>query len=68
MAPRRSKGKVHLVKDETATRHAGSSRSAAGAAIGAIFPAVAVLGAAAVGGVVGGVTRAPLQGNVEVEG
>lgn len=48
-------GKVHENKDETATRHGAWWGIAAGAAIGAIFPP-AVLGAAAVGGVIGGVS------------
>ena len=48
-------GKVHENKDETATRHGAWWGVAAGAAIGVIFPP-AVLGAAAVGGVIGGVT------------
>jgi uncharacterized membrane protein len=48
-------GKVHENKDETATRHGAWWGVAAGAAIGAIFPP-AVLGAAAVGGVIGGVS------------
>jgi uncharacterized membrane protein len=48
-------GKVHENKDETATRHGAWWGIAAGAAIGVIFPP-AVLGAAAVGGVVGGVS------------
>ena len=48
-------GKVHENKDETSTRHGAWWGVAAGAAIGVIFPP-AVLGAAAVGGVVGGVT------------
>ena len=48
-------GKVHENKDETATRHGAWWGIAAGAAIGVIFPP-AVLGAAAVGGVAGGVT------------
>jgi uncharacterized membrane protein len=48
-------GKVHENKDETATRHGAWWGIAAGAAIGAIFPP-AVLGAAAAGGVIGGVT------------
>jgi uncharacterized membrane protein len=47
-------GKVHENKDETATRHGAWWGAAAGAAIGVIFPP-AVLGAAAVGGVAGGV-------------
>jgi uncharacterized membrane protein len=48
-------GKVHENKDETATRHGAWWGVAAGAAVGLLFPP-AVLGAAAVGGVVGGVT------------
>lgn len=48
-------GKIHENKDETATRHGAWWGLAAGAAIGVIFPP-AVLGAAAVGGVVGGVS------------
>ena len=47
-------GKVHENKDETATRHGAWWGVAAGAAVGLIFPP-AVLGAAAVGGVIGGV-------------
>ena len=48
-------GKIHENKDETATRHGAWWGVAAGAAIGAIFPP-AVLGAAAAGGVIGGVS------------
>ena len=48
-------GKVHENKDETATRHGAWGGVAAGAAVGVIF-APAVLGAAAVGGVIGGVS------------
>jgi uncharacterized membrane protein len=48
-------GKVHENKDETATRHGAWWGVAAGAAVGVIFPP-AVLGAAAVGGVIGGVS------------
>jgi uncharacterized membrane protein len=48
-------GKVHANKDETATRHGAWWGVAAGAAVGVIFPP-AVLGAAAVGGVIGGVS------------
>jgi uncharacterized membrane protein len=47
-------GKVHQDKDETATRRGAWWGVAAGAAVGVLFPP-AVLGAAAVGGVVGGV-------------
>ena len=45
-------GKVHENKDETATRHGAWWGVAAGAAVGVLF-APAVLGAAAVGGVIG---------------
>jgi len=48
-------GKVHANKDETATRHGAWWGVAAGAAVGVLFPP-AVLGAAAVGGAVGGVS------------
>jgi len=48
-------GKVHENKDETATRHGAWWGVAAGAAIGVIFPP-SVLGAAAVGGMAGGVS------------
>lgn len=48
-------GKIHENKDETATRHGAWWGIAAGAAIGAIFPP-SVLGTAAVGGVIGGVS------------
>jgi uncharacterized membrane protein len=50
-----AKGKVHENKDETATRHGAWWGVAVGAAIGAIF-APTVIGAAAVGGVIGAVT------------
>ena len=45
---------MHENKDETATRHGAWWGVAAGAAVGVIFPP-AVFGAAAVGGVIGGV-------------
>ncbi|HXW88711.1 MAG TPA: DUF1269 domain-containing protein [Streptosporangiaceae bacterium] len=48
-------GKIHENKDETATRHGAWWGIAAGAALGVLFPP-SVLGAAAVGGVVGGVS------------
>jgi uncharacterized membrane protein len=48
-------GKIHENKDETATRHGAWWGIAAGAAVGVLFPP-AVLGSAAVGGVIGGVT------------
>jgi uncharacterized membrane protein len=48
-------GKVHVNKDETATRKGAWWGVAAGAVVGLIFP-VGVLGAAAVGGVIGGVS------------
>ncbi len=48
-------GKVHENKDETATRHGAWWGIAAGAAIGVIFPP-SILGTAAVGGVIGGVS------------
>jgi len=48
-------GKVHENKDETATRHGAWWGAAAGAAVGLLFPP-ALLGAAATGAVVGGVS------------
>jgi uncharacterized membrane protein len=48
-------GKVHENKDETSTRHGAWWGVAAGAAIGALFPP-SIIGAAAVGGVIGGVS------------
>lgn len=48
-------GKIHENKDETATRHGAWWGIAAGAAVGVIFPP-AILGAAAAGGVIGGVS------------
>lgn len=48
-------GKIHENKDETATRHGAWWGIAAGAAVGLIFPP-SILGTAAVGGVIGGVS------------
>jgi uncharacterized membrane protein len=48
-------GRIHENKDETATRHGAWWGIAAGAAVGLIFPP-SILGAAAAGGVIGGVT------------
>lgn len=48
-------GKIHENKDETATRHGAWWGVAAGAAVGLIFPP-SILGAAAAGGVIGGVS------------
>jgi uncharacterized membrane protein len=48
-------GKVHENKDETATRHGAWWGVAAGAAVGVLFPP-SILGAAAAGGVIGGVS------------
>src|SRR6202046_236639 len=48
-------GKIHENKDETATRHGAGWGVPAGAAVGVIFPP-AILGAAAAGGVIGGVS------------
>lgn len=50
-----SNGKVHENKDETATRHGAWWGIAAGAAVGLLFPP-SILGAAATGGVIGGVS------------
>ncbi|MDR2984495.1 MAG: DUF1269 domain-containing protein [Nocardiopsaceae bacterium] len=48
-------GKVHENKDETSTRHGAWWGIAAGAAVGVLFPP-SILGAAAAGGVIGGIT------------
>ena len=48
-------GKVHVNKDETATRHGAWGGAAVGAVIGILFPP-AVIGAAVVGATVGGVS------------
>ncbi|GIH02960.1 hypothetical protein Rhe02_10270 [Rhizocola hellebori] len=50
-----AKGKVHVNKDETATRHGAWWGVAAGAAVGLLFPP-AILATAAVGGAIGGVS------------
>ena len=50
-----ARGRVHENKDETATRHGAWWGVAAGAAVGVLFPP-AILGAAAAGGVIGGVS------------
>ena len=47
-----AKGKVHVNKDEMATRHGGWGGAAAGAVVGMLFPP-AVLGTALVGGAIG---------------
>jgi len=49
------KGKVHEDKDETSTRHGAWWGVAAGAAVGVLFPP-SIIGAAAMGGVIGGVS------------
>jgi uncharacterized membrane protein len=48
-------GKVHENKDETSTRHGAWWGVAAGAAVGVLFPP-SIIGAAAIGGVIGGVS------------
>src|SRR3974390_120656 len=47
-------GKVHVSKDEMATRHGGWGGVAVGALVGVLFPP-SIIGAAAVGGAVGAV-------------
>ncbi len=47
-----AKGKVHVNKDEMATRHGGWGGAAAGAVVGLLFPP-AIIGSAIVGGAVG---------------
>src|SRR5512133_3144230 len=48
-------GKVHVNKDETATRHGAWGGAAVGAVVGILFPP-AVIGTAVVGAAVGGVS------------
>jgi uncharacterized membrane protein len=48
-------GKVHVNKDEMATRHGGWGGAAAGAVVGILFPP-AILASAAVGGAIGGIS------------
>ncbi|MFI6449099.1 DUF1269 domain-containing protein [Kitasatospora sp. NPDC050543] len=48
-------GKVHVNKDETATRHGAWGGAAAGALVGLLFPP-AIIGTAVVGAAVGGVS------------
>jgi len=48
-------GKVHVNKDETATRHGAWGGAAVGGVIGLLFPP-AIIGSAIVGAAVGGVT------------
>jgi len=48
-------GKIHENKDETGTRHGAWWGIAAGAAVGVLFPP-SIIGAAAAGGVIGGVS------------
>jgi uncharacterized membrane protein len=48
-------GKVHVNKDETATRHGAWGGAAAGAVVGLLFPP-AIIGTALVGAAVGGVS------------
>jgi uncharacterized membrane protein len=50
-----AEGKVHVSKDETATRTGAWSGVGVGALVGILFPP-AILGAAVVGGVIGGVS------------
>lgn len=48
-------GKVHVHKDETATRHGAWGGAAVGALVGLLFPP-AIIGTAAIGAAVGGVS------------
>ncbi len=49
------KGKIHVNKDETTTRHGAWGGAAAGALIGILFPP-SIIGTALVGAAVGGVS------------
>ncbi|MGZ4708243.1 MAG: DUF1269 domain-containing protein [Acidimicrobiales bacterium] len=50
-----SSGKVHVNKDEMATRHGGWGGAAAGAVLGILFPP-SIIGTAIVGGAIGGIS------------
>lgn len=54
MITKDASGKVHVNKDEMATRHGGWGGAAAGAVIGILFPP-AIIGSAVVGGAIGGI-------------
>src|SRR5258708_15113854 len=60
-------GKIHENKDETGTRHGTWWGIAAGAVVGVLFPP-SIIGAAALGGVIGGVSRHPAQGMSRARG
>jgi uncharacterized membrane protein len=49
------KGKIHLDKDETTTRHGAWGGAAAGALVGILFPP-SIIGSAIVGAAIGGVS------------
>ena len=48
-------GKVHVNKDEMATRHGGWGGAAAGAVVGILFPP-SIIGTALLGGAIGGIS------------
>jgi uncharacterized membrane protein len=50
----KASGKVHINKDETATRHGAWGGAAAGAVVGILFPP-SIIGTAVVGAAVGGI-------------
>src|SRR5262249_31108796 len=54
-------GKVHVNKDEMATRHGAWGGAAVGAVLGILFPP-SIIGTAAVGAAVGGVGGGPRRG------
>src|SRR5258707_13669020 len=54
-------GKIHENKDETGTRHGTWWGIAAGAVVGVLFPP-SIIGAAALGGVIGGGSSHPAKG------
>ena len=57
------KGKIHVNKDETTTRHGAWGGAAAGALVGILFPP-SIIGSAIVGAAIGGRERAPVEGDV----
>ena len=54
-SPRTTKGKIHVNKDETTTRHGAWGGAAAGALVGILFPP-SIIGSAIVGAAIGGVS------------
>src|SRR3974390_2897961 len=61
------KGKVHVNKDETTTRHGAWGGAAAGALVGILFPP-SIIGSALVGAAIGGVSGHLWEGMSRADG